>query len=123
MAKTVVIKIGSNVLTQDDGSPDHNRMASLVDQMVFLREYGIQVVLVTSGAVAFGRKALTVNAKTDAVTKKQVWASIGQIELIRAYKNLFLEKGHQGRLHHRHASGDGFYRRLYHLLPVHQPGR
>jgi glutamate 5-kinase len=95
MAKTVVIKIGSNVLTQDDGTPDQNRMSSLVDQMVFLRENGIQVVLVTSGAVAFGRKALNLNTKTDAVTKKQVWASIGQIELIRAYKNLFLEKGHQ----------------------------
>lgn len=95
MAKTVVIKIGSNVLTQDDGTPDHNRMASMVDQMVFLTENGLQVVLVTSGAVAFGRKALTLNAKTDAVTKKQVWASIGQIELIRSYKNLFLEKGHQ----------------------------
>lgn len=95
MAKTVVIKIGSNVLTQDDGTPDHNRMASLVNQMVFLAENGVQVVLVTSGAVAFGRKALPLNAKTDAVTKKQVWASIGQIELIRSYKNLFLEKGHQ----------------------------
>lgn len=94
MTKRVVIKIGSNVLTQEDGSPDHERMASLVDQMVFLKEQGLKVVLVTSGAVAFGRKSLTLSAKTDAVTKKQVWASIGQIELIRAYKSLFLEKGH-----------------------------
>lgn len=94
MAKTVVIKIGSNVLTLDDGTPDHNRMACLVDQMAFLKENGHQVVLVTSGAVAYGRKTLPLNPKTDSVTKKQVWASIGQIELIRSYKNLFLEKGH-----------------------------
>ncbi|MFC4873040.1 glutamate 5-kinase [Negadavirga shengliensis] len=93
--KTVVIKIGSNVLTQDDGTPDQNRMASLVEQMVFLKSKGFQVVLVTSGAVAFGRRAVGFAGKADAITKKQVWAAIGQIELIRAYKELFLEKGHQ----------------------------
>jgi len=91
---TIVIKIGSNVLTMEDGSPDLNRMASLVDQMVFLLEKGIKVVLVTSGAVAFGRKSLPLNPKTDAISKKQVWAAIGQIELIRHYKELFSNYGH-----------------------------
>jgi glutamate 5-kinase len=91
---TVVIKIGSNVLTMEDGSPDLNRMTNLVDQMVFLLEKGIKVVLVTSGAVAFGRKSLPLNPKTDAISKKQIWASVGQIELIRHYKELFSSHGH-----------------------------
>ncbi|EPR65032.1 glutamate 5-kinase [Cyclobacterium qasimii] len=91
---TIVIKIGSNVLTMEDGSPDLNRMASLVDQMVFLLEKGVKVVLVTSGAVAFGRKSLPLTPKTDAISKKQVWAAIGQIELIRRYKELFSQYGH-----------------------------
>jgi len=91
---TLVIKIGSNVLTMEDGSPDLNRMANLVDQMVFLLEKGILVVLVTSGAVAFGRKSLPLNPKTDAISRKQIWASVGQIELIRRYKDLFYNFGH-----------------------------
>ncbi len=93
--KTVVVKIGSNVLTRDDGNPDIQQMGSLVEQMAFLRENGILVVLVSSGAVAFGRKGLTVTPKGDAVTKKQVWAATGQISLIQNYREMFLEKGHQ----------------------------
>lgn len=92
--QTVVIKIGSNVLTMDDGNPDVQRMHSLVDQMAFLLEKGMRVVLVTSGAVAFGRKSQQLSAKTDAVSKKQVWAAIGQIALIRSYQELFSKKGY-----------------------------
>ncbi len=93
--KTVVVKIGSNVLTREDGNPDMEQMASLVEQMVFLREKGLQVVLVSSGAVAFGRKGMHTPPKGDAVTKKQVWAATGQISLIRNYREMFMAKGHQ----------------------------
>lgn len=93
-SNTVVIKIGSNVLTMEDGSPDLNRMAGLVDQMAFLLKKGLKVILVTSGAVAFGRKSLPLMPKTDAISKKQVWAAYGQIELIRQYKELFSKQGH-----------------------------
>lgn len=91
----VVIKIGSNVLTKEDGSPDKERMASLVKQMVFLKENSVQVVLVTSGAVAFGRKSIRMDDRGDSIVKKQVLASVGQIELISSYKELFLQEGHQ----------------------------
>jgi len=91
----VVIKIGSNVLTKEDGSPDKERMASLVKQMVFLKENNVQVVLVTSGAVAFGRKSIRMEDRGDSIVKKQVLASVGQIELISSYKELFLQEGHQ----------------------------
>lgn len=91
----VVVKIGSNVLTKDDGSPDKKRMARLVKQMVFLREKGIQVVLVSSGAVAFARKTIFCDDKTDSVVQRQILASVGQIEIIRSYKELFKKEGHQ----------------------------
>ncbi len=94
-SRTVVIKIGSNVLTLQDGNPDLHRISSLVDEMVYLQNNGQKVVLVTSGAVAFGRRITQVSNKSDAITKKQVWASIGQIELIQTYKELFMAKGFQ----------------------------
>ncbi|MBD8489966.1 glutamate 5-kinase [Echinicola sp. CAU 1574] len=87
--KTVVIKIGSNVLTQADGQPDKSRMESLVRQMVYLREQGLQLILITSGAVAFGRKSTIFEEKTDPVVQKQILAAVGQVELINAYKSFF----------------------------------
>lgn len=91
----IVVKVGSNVLTKKDGSPDKKRMASLVRQIVFLKEQGLQVVLVSSGAVAFARKQVKLEEKTDSVVSKQILASVGQIEIIKAYKDLFLKEGHQ----------------------------
>ena len=82
--KTIVIKVGSNVLTQQDGAPDKNRMAALVEQMAFLRDHGYKIVLVSSGAVAFGRQSVQFNGKTDPVIQKQILAAVGQGELIQS---------------------------------------
>lgn len=87
--KRLVVKIGSNVLTMDNGQPDIPRMEALVKQLSFLRQQKIQIILVSSGAVAFGRKDLILPDKLDTVLKKQIWASAGQIELIQTYKKLF----------------------------------
>ena len=94
-AQLAVVKVGSNVLTKEDGTPDKERMASLVKQIVFLKQQGLQLILVSSGAVAFGRKAISFPDKNESVVRKQVLASVGQIELIRSYKELFLEEGFQ----------------------------
>ncbi|MCC9167545.1 glutamate 5-kinase [Pontibacter harenae] len=91
----VVVKIGSNVLTKDDGSPDKERMAKLVKQLVFLKEQGLQVVLVSSGAVAFARNHINFDEKTESVVRKQILASVGQIDIIYAYKDLFQAEGHR----------------------------
>lgn len=87
--KILVIKIGSNVLTKDGGHPDRERMDALVTQIATLKSEGIKVLLVSSGAVAFGRGEITLSEKTDPILKKQIWASNGQIELINTYKGLF----------------------------------
>jgi len=85
----IVIKIGSNVLTQKDGLPDHGRIAHLVEQIAAIKKQGKEVILVSSGAVASGRSMITVSDKSDAVAARQLLASIGQVKLINTYSGLF----------------------------------
>jgi glutamate 5-kinase len=85
----IIIKIGSNVLTQPDGLPDVKRMAHLVEQIAAVKKQGKQVILVSSGAVASGRSMITVSEKYDAVAARQLLASIGQVKLINTYSHLF----------------------------------
>ena len=58
MKKRIVIKIGSNALTRPDGRLDVTRMSALVDQIAWLRGKDFEVILVSSGAVACGRREL-----------------------------------------------------------------
>tara|TARA_R110002012_G_scaffold320297_3_gene543177 strand:- start:90537 stop:91688 length:1152 start_codon:yes stop_codon:yes gene_type:complete len=92
-SKLLVIKIGSNVLTQENGLPDLERMEKLVAQIHELTSLGKKVVLVSSGAVAFGRQAIPLPEKFNPVFKKQIWASTGQIRLINQYQNFFEKHG------------------------------
>lgn len=85
----IVVKIGSNVLTQKDGLPDLKRIGHLVEQMASIKKQGKEVILVSSGAVASGRSMITVSEKSDAVAARQLLASIGQVKLINTYSSLF----------------------------------
>lgn len=91
--QTCVIKIGSNVITQETGMPDFSRIESLCSQVSFLIKKGKKVILITSGAVAFGRKNIKLPEKTNPVLKKQIWAAHGQIALINTYQNIFAGLG------------------------------
>ena len=64
MSKRIVIKVGSNVLTRTDGKLDVTRMSALVDQIAWLKRNGYEVILVSSGAVACGRRELKVESTT-----------------------------------------------------------
>lgn len=85
----IVVKVGSNVLTRPDGMPNVTNMSALVDQIARLRELDHQVVLVSSGAVACGRGAVTPSRQLDAVASRQLYSSVGQIRLINLYNQLF----------------------------------
>jgi glutamate 5-kinase len=87
--KRVVVKIGSNVLTQEDGLPDKSRMQHITGQIAGLRKKGIEVILVSSGAVASGRSLITVPDRTDAIAARQLLAAVGQVKLINTYSGLF----------------------------------
>jgi glutamate 5-kinase len=87
--KRIIIKIGSNVLTKENGLPDFERMESLVGQIAEIKKQGREVILVSSGAVASGRSLLKVSDKSDAVATRQLFAAIGQVKLINKYSELF----------------------------------
>ena len=84
--------MGSNVLTKHDGTLNIDRIAHLVEQIDFLHQNGVEVVLVSSGAVAAGRSELKVEKKIDPVSSRQLWSAIGQVKLINHYAKLFGDK-------------------------------
>lgn len=87
--KRIIVKIGSNVFTNEDGLPDIKRINHLVEQIAAIKKQGKEVILVSSGAVASGRSLITVSEKYDAVAARQLLASIGQVKLINTYSQLF----------------------------------
>src|SRR5665648_404753 len=89
----IVVKVGSNVLTREDGMLNVTRMAHIVDQIASLRKAGLQVILVTSGAVAAGRAEVELHRKLDPVSSRQLWSAVGQVKLINRYADLFHENG------------------------------
>lgn len=91
--KRVAVKIGSNVLTRKEGTLDVTRMSALVDQMAELRKRGVEIVLVSSGAVASGRSELALDKKLDSVSARQLFSSVGQAKLINRYYEMFRDHG------------------------------
>lgn len=91
----IVVKVGSNVLTREDGALNTTRVSSIVDQVVAAREKGYELVLVTSGAVACGRSILHPNNKLDPVQQRQLYSAVGQVRLMDLYYKLFLDYGVQ----------------------------
>lgn len=91
----IAVKIGSNVLTRADGSPDFTRMSALVDQVAALHTAGIGVIMVSSGAVAAGRGELSasVSHRLDPVSARQLYSAVGQAKLIDRYVQLFRDHG------------------------------
>ena len=93
----IIVKIGSNVLTRTDGTLDVTRMSALVDQVADLHRQGIEVVMVSSGAVASGRGEMrgdrAVRRHLDAVSARQLYSAVGQAKLINRYYELFREHG------------------------------
>ena len=91
MEKRIVVKVGSNALTRGDGRLDVTRMSSLVDQIAWLRQAGYEVILVSSGAVACGRRELKTDHELDSVEQRQLFSALGQAKLIGLYYDLFRE--------------------------------
>ena len=68
----IAIKVGSNVLTRADGTLDVTRMSALVDQIATLHQKGLEVILISSGAVASGRSEMNAQRKLDRDRKSVV---------------------------------------------------
>ena len=91
--KRIAVKIGSNVLTRRDGTLDITRMSAIVDQVAELHKQGMQVILVSSGAVASGRSEIIPSHTLDEVSSRQLYSAIGQAKLMGKYYTLFREHG------------------------------
>ncbi len=89
--KRIAVKIGSNVLTRPDGTLDITRMSALTDQIADLHKAGLEVIVVSSGAVASGRSELHIDRKLDSVSARQLFSAVGQAKLINRYYELFRE--------------------------------
>ncbi|WP_027904557.1 MULTISPECIES: glutamate 5-kinase [unclassified Pseudomonas] len=92
-AQRWVVKIGSALLTADGKGLDRGAMAVWVEQMVALRAQGVELVLVSSGAVAAGMSRLGWTARPSAVHELQAAAAIGQMGLVQAWESSFGEHG------------------------------
>ena len=89
----IAVKVGSNVLTRRDGTLDVTRMSALVDQIAELHKAGIEIILISSGAVASGRSEVHPAKKLDSVDQRQLFSAVGQAKLINRYYELFREHG------------------------------
>lgn len=90
--KRIVIKIGSSSLTHPEtGALNFNKLEKLVRVLCDLHNQGKDVVLVSSGAIAVGRKTLGLSEKPDKISMKQACAAIGQANLMTVYQKLFSE--------------------------------
>ena len=90
--KRIVIKIGSSSLTHEEtGNLNLEKMERLVRLLTDLRNSGKEVVLVSSGAVAVGRKMIGLKEKPKELAEKQACAAVGQASLMTVYQKLFSE--------------------------------
>lgn len=89
----IVIKIGTSTLTGGGAKIQMPRMIDLVRQLCALKERGVDVLLVTSGAVAAGRELLQFPVLSKHVPRKQMLSSIGQPRLMSMYMDLFAMYG------------------------------
>ena len=90
--KRIVVKVGSSSLTHaETGSIDLIKMEKLVRELTDLHNRGKEVILVSSGAIAVGRKTIGMKDRPSQLSVKQACASIGQARLMMMYQKFFME--------------------------------
>ena len=90
----IVIKIGTRVLTNEDGFLDKNQIMELSKQIIKLRSRGFSVVVVSSGSIGAGISALGRQKRPNILPELQAAAAIGQGKLIEAYNECFKKHGY-----------------------------
>ena len=92
-SRKIVIKIGSNVLSDENGTVNKKVMHNIVEQVKELIAMGKQVILVSSGAGICGVGAINKWSRRGDINYKQALCAIGQVELMMAYKEYFGDYG------------------------------
>ena len=92
--KRIVIKIGSSSLQhKETGGLDYTKLDVLVRELCNIANQGKEVVLVSSGAIAVGKRAVHIGKEDNPIAVKQACAAIGQARLMMTYQKLFAEYG------------------------------
>lgn len=91
-AKRVVVKVGSRVLVQNSGKPNHASMKKVVGELVDFQKKNYEMSLVSSGAIGAGLDALKIKQRPSDITDLQMAAAVGQLRLMGIYDELFKEK-------------------------------
>lgn len=89
----MVIKIGSGVLGDNDGWLSEQTLRRIVDDVCALKARGLEVILVSSGAVMAGRKELGLHGGKLTIPQKQAAAAVGQVKLMKYYEEHFSRNG------------------------------
>src|SRR3954469_19908032 len=92
-AHTVVVKVGTRVLTQADGTLNYSRIEQLAEELQKLHASGRRTVLVSSGAVGAGVSLLGLKSRPTDLAKLQAVAAVGQTHLIQSYDRVFATHG------------------------------
>ena len=92
-AHTIVVKVGTRVLTHEDGTLDESRIARLAEEICQILDVGRRVVLVSSGAVGAGMSQLGLSQRPHDVARLQAVAAVGQARLIEVYDRTFRKHG------------------------------
>ena len=87
--KRVVVKVGTKVITTKDRTLDIERVRDLVCQIIAIKKSGIDIILVSSGAIGAGLGLLNLKKRPDDLSELQAAASIGQNYLMHIYSSLF----------------------------------
>lgn len=98
-SKKIVVKIGSQTLSDENGSVNETAMHNIVEQLYELMKMGKKIIIVSSGAGICGVGAINKWHRKEDINYKQALCAIGQVELMMAYKQLFGEYGiHVGQM-------------------------
>lgn len=90
-AKRIVVKIGSTLITNHGAGVDHALISNWVGQIAALHKRGVEVLLVSSGAIAEGMKRLGWKTRPHEVNQLQAAAAVGQMGLVQVYESSFRE--------------------------------
>lgn len=91
---SLVIKIGTGVLTTSRGLLDESMIKQIVDQVALLKTQNLGVVLVSSGAMGAGRTLITPTKKLSRIEERQILAAVGQVKLMSTYAAYFQKYGY-----------------------------
>ena len=128
--RRIVVKVGTSTLTHPTGHLNLRRIEALVKVLSDIKNSGIQVVLVSSGAVSAGVAKIGFGRIPETPEEKQAMASIGQSELMKIYDRFFSDYGHTVaqilmtkdvmEIPHRRAAAENTFRRLLEMrcIPI-----